>query len=174
MMKYEFSSGADLHAPDHWPAASGIPRVSGKATLVVFAHPRCPCTEATFDELTAIAPAAGSGTSVVVIFFTPPGAGTEWTQAPSVRRAAAIPGVTIHTDENGREARLFHAATSGRTLLYAPDGRRIFDGGITASRGVSGRNAGADSLAASLSGGELTHSSTPVFGCPIFLKPSAR
>ena len=174
MLNYELSDGGDLRAPEHWPAGSRIPRTLNQPTLVVFAHPRCPCTEATFDELAEIATKAGSAATISVIFFTPTAAGPDWTQSLSVRRAAAIPGVKVVTDENGREARIFRASTSGRTLLYHGNGALIFDGGITSSRGESGSNVGADTLAALLAGGEVSHASTPVFGCPILGKSTAR
>jgi hypothetical protein len=167
MRNYEFSAGGDPHAPAHWPAASRIPRVAGHATVVVFAHPLCPCTAATVAELGEVVAEAGAGTTVSVLFFTPADAGTEWTQAPSVLQAAAIPGVTIVADASGREARLFHAVTSGRTLLYDPNGELIFDGGITGSRGHTGENAGATALLTFLTHGSGVRPTTPVFGCSI-------
>jgi hypothetical protein len=89
-----------------------------------------------------------------------------------VRRAAAIPGVTVIADAAGREARLFHAATSGRTLLYRQHGELLFDGGITGARGHVGENAGATTLARLLTDGSSARAATPVFGCPILSHPS--
>ena len=172
MWTYEFTSGDDPHAPKHWPAGSRISRAAGHATLVVFAHPQCPCTAATLEELARIMAAAGTGTSVSTLFFTPPEAATEWMQTPTVRRAAAIPGVTVIADDRGREAKLFHAITSGRTLLYDPNGELLFDGGITGSRGHVGENAGTSALIALLTRGSNAPATTPVFGCSI-LQPVA-
>lgn len=173
MLHYEFSSGGDVPAPEHWPVASRISRAADRATLVVFAHPRCPCTSATFDELAGVLAKAGSGAVVHVVFFTPPDPGLEWTQAPAVLRAAAIPGVTALSDESGNEARIFHAATSGRTLLYNPEGELLFDGGITGSRGHTGENAGANALLTLLKQGGAPRGAAAVFGCPILSHAAA-
>jgi hypothetical protein len=135
--------------------------------LVVFAHPRCPCSAATFDQLAEVAANAGEATKISVVFFTPADAGAEWTQSPTVLQAAGIPGVTIVADERGREAGLFHAFTSGRTLLYDREGALVFDGGITGSRGHAGENAGATALLEILTKGGNVSTRTPVFGCPI-------
>jgi hypothetical protein len=173
MLRYEFSAGGAPAAPAQWPAASRIPRVAGHPTLVVFAHPLCPCTSATFDELTEIMAKAGVGTTASVLFFTRPDAGADWTQASSVRQAAAIPGVTIIADNSAREARLFHAVTSGRALLYDPNGELIFDGGITGSRGHAGENAGANSLSMLLTRESAARATTPVFGCSILQRSTS-
>jgi hypothetical protein len=75
-------------------------------------------------------------------------------------------------DLEGRESRRFGAATSGQTLLYAADGRLLFNGGITESRGHSGDNAGRSAILSLVLG--LTSAptgqplSTPVYGCPLF------
>jgi len=167
MLNYDFSSGGDPAAPEHWPVASRIRRVADRPTLMVFAHPRCPCTAATLDELAEVLAATGSGIEIKVLFFTPSNAGSEWTDAPSVSRAAAIPGVTVVSDESGREAQLFHAVTSGRTMLYDPNGRLLFDGGITGSRGHVGDNTGATALLMLLTHRSSTRTTTPVFGCSI-------
>jgi hypothetical protein len=84
-----------------------------------------------------------------------------------------IPGVTVHLDDAGREARLFASMTSGETLLFDAEGRLKFHGGITASRGHSGDNAGRDALEALLRGQASQQVITPVFGCSLFDSPRA-
>jgi len=167
MLRYEFAPGGDEGAPKLWPAASALPRAAGKPTLVVFAHPRCPCTEATVHELTEAVARTRSGAAVLVSFFAPPDAGDEWVQTPTWRSAAAIPGAVVLKDEAGREAARFHASTSGRTLLYNENGELLFDGGITGARGHVGENAGQDSLISLLSHHAANATTTPVFGCRI-------
>ena len=102
-----------------------------------------------------------------VLFMKPAGAGADWDDTDLRRSAAAIPGVTVLTDENGMEAARFGAETSGHTLLFAPDGTLLFTGGITASRGHAGENAGENALVAALNREAVTLSRTPVFGCPL-------
>ncbi len=73
-------------------------------------------------------------------------------------------------DRDGRDARLFDAHTSGQALLYDASGRLVFKGGITASRGGYGQNAGADAILALTAGVVPKRSLTPVFGCSLQAK----
>jgi hypothetical protein len=75
-------------------------------------------------------------------------------------------------DEGGAEARRFGATTSGHAVLYSPDGRLLFRGGLTGARGHAGDNANLDALAAVLDGAPSPHINVPVFGCPLFELPS--
>src|SRR5262249_44484237 len=43
---YEYSPGDPAVAPARWPEASLLERTPGRATLVMMAHPHCPCTRA--------------------------------------------------------------------------------------------------------------------------------
>ena len=88
------------------------------------------------------------------------------------RTAAAIPGVTLVRDEDGREARRFGGATSGQALLYDGEGALRFAGGITGSRSHAGDNTGRRSLVALLSGTEPEQAATSVYGCPLFTSGS--
>ena len=54
-----------------------------------------------------------------VIFLKPSGFSDNWTKTGLWRAAVAIPGVSAMIDD-GREARLFGAATSGQTMVYGP------------------------------------------------------
>ena len=82
--------------------------------------------------------------------------------------AAAIPNVTVVRDDDGLEARRFGAATSGQSLLYDVNGRLLFSGGITGSRGHSGDNAGRTAMLALLQHAPPGRDSAFVFGCSLF------
>ena len=43
--------GGDPEAPARWPEASALVRNADGPTLVLFAHPKCPCTDASLAEL---------------------------------------------------------------------------------------------------------------------------
>lgn len=102
-----------------------------------------------------------------VLFIKPKGAGADWDDTDLRRSAAAIPGVTVLTDANGAEADRFGAQTSGHTLLFDRTGALLFSGGITASRGHAGGNAGESAILAAINGGRADHARTPVFGCSL-------
>jgi hypothetical protein len=105
-----------------------------------------------------------------VVFIRPTrvAGAAEWDHTGLWDAATAIPDVTAVRDEDGREAGLFHAETSGQTFLYAPDGRLLFSGGTTGARGHAGDNAGRATLLALLTSGTAARSATPVFGCSLF------
>jgi hypothetical protein len=103
-----------------------------------------------------------------VLFLRPAGVADDWTQTDLWRSAKAIPGVTVHSDNAGREAQQFGANTSGYTVLYGVDHRLQFQGGITAGRGHAGANAGRASVQSLLLNEPQHLAATPVFGCALF------
>jgi hypothetical protein len=164
MLYYEKSPGMAGDPPREWPANSAI--APHGPTLILFAHPHCPCTRASIGELAQImAHCQGKLTSHVFI-LRPAGECADWAKSDLWRSAEAIPGVTVHADWNGEEAHRFNAGTSGQTVLYDA-GRLLFAGGITSGRGHSGDNAGRDAVMALLASPTDHVARTPVYGCPL-------
>jgi hypothetical protein len=157
----------DPGAPSEtWPSGTRVPRSGTTATLVMFAHPRCPCTRASIAELARIMTACEGRVRSHVLFLLPDGMGEDWVRTARWDEAVAIPGVEVLEDPAGKEALSFGAATSGQVCVFAPDGRLLFTGGVTPSRGHEGGNAGRDrACAAILTGGPAP--SAPVFGCAL-------
>ena len=155
-------------APIRWPAQSFIPLDPGRPTLVLFAHPRCPCTRATIGELALLMASVPGRLNAQVWFLQPENTGADWTNTDLWSSAAAIPGVTVRADSDGREAARFHAATSGQALLYGTDGHLLFTGGITIARGHSGDNPGRSAIADLVMDQPTQTIQTPVFGCSLF------
>jgi hypothetical protein len=119
------------------------------------------------EELNRLLALGHDHVAAQVWFFKPAGFQPDWTQSGLCRSAAAIPGVTIHNDLDGRQARLFGAATSGYVVLYDPRGQLLFKGGITGSRGHAGDNAGENAVASLLAGQRPGLRQTPVYGCSL-------
>lgn len=158
------AEGSRGDAPAVWPADATISLATDRPTIVVFAHPRCPCTHATVSELAralAVAPAA----RVEVRLFVPEGGEAMWARTALWSRAEALHDTRVDVDIAGREAARFDARTSGLVLAYAPDGRQLFSGGITAGRGHEGDNAGRDALVAALHGDRANRAA--VYGCAL-------
>jgi hypothetical protein len=168
LWKYDNAPGAGANAPLRWPDTSMLARTAGQPTLILLAHPQCTCTPASLVELAEVLARARTQPRAYVVFLKPEGFGNDWVQSDLWRSAAAIPGVTLVRDDNGREAHRFGSATSGQALLYDGDGALRFSGGITGSRSHAGDNAGRRSLVALLNGAEPDHAATNVFGCPLF------
>jgi hypothetical protein len=160
-------------APRRWPTASHIPLSDHTQTLIMFAHPRCPCTRASLGELEKILARCPDNVTPWVVFFKPSGTPETWDQTDQWFAAAAIPGVHVLRDVDGVEARLFNAMTSGQTLLYSPAGELLFDGGTTFARGHAGDNAGRSAIESLLNNSTPDTRQTPVYGCPIII-PSER
>jgi hypothetical protein len=167
LFKYETTPGSIGPVASSWPSASSVPRHSDNPTLVMLAHPHCPCTRASIGELAQIMAHAFGKAHAYVLFTKPRGAGSDWDDTDLRRSAAAIPGVTVLTDEGGTEAERFGAETSGHTLVFDRTGTLVFSGGITASRGHAGSNAGESAVLAALNQAAVDRPGTPVFGCSL-------
>lgn len=165
---YEASPGVQAAPPAQWPGGSTIQPIPNQATLVVLAHPHCPCTRATIGELAKIMAHSQGRLSAYVLFIKPPGVAADWAVTDLWQSAARIPGVKVVEDSDGSEARRFNTATSGQALLYGPQGHLLFSGGITASRGHAGDNAGRDAIVSLVNAKPADRNQTPVFGCPLF------
>jgi hypothetical protein len=167
LFRYETTPGRVGTIFSKWPTESAVPRQTDKPTLLMVAHPHCPCTRASIGELAQVMAHAIGKVNAYVLFVKPAGAGPDWDDTDLRRSAAAIPGVTVFTDENGTEAARFGAETSGHTLVFDPDGTLVFSGGITASRGHAGDNPGENAVVAALNREVVSLSRTAVFGCAL-------
>ena len=166
--QYKSVPGADGDAPGRWPAGSRLTPPRELPVLLLFAHPRCPCTRATLGELARVLTEAPGRVRTQVLFFRPPGAGAaDWPETDLWRSAARLPAVSVGWDDGGQEARRFGSETSGRALLYGAHGRLLFAGGLTAARGHAGDSDGHDAVVALLRGQRPERARAPVFGCAL-------
>ncbi|MEW6209559.1 MAG: RedB protein [Acidobacteriota bacterium] len=168
MLDYETSPGDQASAPHRWPADSRIDLSVDRATLIMAAHPHCPCTRASMGELGELMASIKDRVTVYVLFVKPAGMHENWEKTDLWRAAEGIPGVIAVCDEGGIEARRFGCETSGQVVLYNAQGHRLFQGGITMGRGREGDNDGADTIYLMLTGGKVDRTTSPVFGCPVF------
>lgn len=169
---YLVTPGETAPAPARWPTASRLPHASDRPTLLLFAHPRCPCTRATVGELELVMARNLGRVEARVLFVRPPGVRAGWERTPLWERTERIPGVLVQADEGGAEATTFGALTSGEVRVYDASGALRFAGGITGARGHSGDNPGRAALEDHLSGRTGAAASTPVFGCPLLAPPA--
>jgi hypothetical protein len=167
LFKYETTPGSSGPLVSKWPSASRVTRQPNQPMLLMVAHPHCPCTRASIAELAQIMAHAPPEVKTIVLFVKPSGAGADWDDTDLRCSAAAIPGVTVLTDENGLEAARFGAETSGHTLVFDSDGTLVFSGGITATRGHVGSNAGENAVLATLRRQVPDRGRTAVFGCSL-------
>jgi hypothetical protein len=154
-------------SPQRWPETVRVGRAHDRATLVMAAHPQCPCTRASLEELNALMARVSGRIEAHVLFYKPADAPTSWERTDLWRLAAAIPDVHPIQDTDGVEAARFGALASGHVIVYDADGALLFSGGITGSRGHAGDNAGRTAITALVQGHTSARSRTPVFGCAL-------
>jgi hypothetical protein len=168
MWAFQRKAGERAVAPAIWPESSALARSTEGPTLIVVAHPRCPCTRASITELRQILGSrSGRIARTYVLVLKPLGLPDGWERTEVWRNAASIPGVSVIADVDGREAARLGARTSGQTLLYDRTGKLLFSGGITALRGEAGDNVGVQRVSALLAGAVPDRNTSEVFGCAI-------
>lgn len=187
LLNYVNRAGDRATVPVEWPELENFEHNRSRWTLVLFAHPQCPCTSATMDELGKVMARCGNQIDARVLCIQPSGKSSDWVHSNVWRSAERIPGVSVSVDKLGWKAAEFGAKTSGHVILYDPRGKLQFEGGITSARGHRGDNPGGNQVVkltqqkgqraspesgdASLDdNGNLT--STDVFGCDLFSPPS--
>jgi len=166
LLNYERTPGRVGNVPKSWPEKSVAKLAPDRPTLVMLAHPRCPCSRASVDELAGIMAQVSGKISAYVLFYKPRDS-DEWENTGLQRSATAIPGVTVLPDIDGIEAARFGAETSGHTLLFDPKGHLLFSGGITNSRGHAGDSAGQRAVISLVKRTVPGRFATLVFGCSL-------
>lgn len=153
-------------------------------TLLLFIHPKCPCTTATIRQLERVMalvlshqPAPPRDPTLLANHPAPPhivivaaaweGPVDAWVGASTAQSAKQFPGARLLVDHNAELAGRLGITTSGHVLLYDASRRLSFSGGITPARGHEGPNAGATALAAILTGAPAPIATTPTYGCPL-------
>ncbi len=165
---YAAQPGERAPAPARWPAASSLTRDPTHATLVMFVHPRCPCSHASLVELGHLVARVRGRVAAHVAVVRPTGVDdADFAHGELRSLAASLPEVRLVDDVGGVEARRFGAETSGATLVYETDGALAFSGGLTSVRGHEGDSFGQERIVALLSGQRPDRADSPVFGCPL-------
>ena len=166
LSKYENTPGVEVSATsERWPTLSKIERSENQPTMVMFLHPKCPCSRASMAQLSKIMAHSQNKVSVKVVFIKPSAFASDWVKTDLYRSAASTPGVDVLIDEAAQEAEVFHVQTSGQVMLYDREGQLVFNGGITSARGHEGDNTGQDAIISFLTKGEIATKKTPFFGC---------
>ena len=166
VLAYSLTPGEAATPPLQWPSSIRFQRNPEGATVVMLAHPRCPCTRASLTELNEIMQRAPNARGYV-FFLRPAGFDRDWTRTDSWNTARRIPRLTAIVDDQGIEAARFGAHTSGQVIVYDRAGKLVFSGGITPSRGHVGDSAGEQHVAALIAGKSTDFSGSHVYGCAL-------
>src|SRR5437764_3612419 len=68
---YENAPGPAAVPPSYWPEESQIQPAAERATLVMLAHPHCPCSRASVGELARLMAQAQDRVAAYVLFLKP-------------------------------------------------------------------------------------------------------
>ena len=167
MGAYTARPGDPGSAPVRWPAGTGLRLDGRRPTLLIFLHPRCPCSRGSLAELATVLDRSGGRVSASAVLWRPRRDRESWVPSDLEAELTNQPGLTVAIDRGGEEARRFGVATSGHVLLYDARGERIFSGGITPGRGERGDNLGRAELLGRIAGTVEEGPEHPVFGCPL-------
>lgn len=155
-----------------WPDDSSLALADDGFTLLFFMHPKCPCTRASARQLQRLLDGtrltADQRPRVLVIASHPRLVAPSWWDTDTVRLCSQLPRTTVIPDPAGVETQRFGSSVSGTVMLFDSAGRRLFSGGITASRGLEGDSVGGDTLQQLLTeavSGPQTDA--PAFGCQL-------
>lgn len=172
LLNYESTPGMPGAPPSQWPPESQILRPTDKFTLVMLAHPNCPCTRASIAEFDGLMTKLQGKLAGFIVFSKPGATSTEVTASDLWKTAGRIPNVSVLYDKRGVETDRFGGQVSGQTMLYDPQGRLVFSGGITSGRGHQGDNDGMEAVILKVRGLKA-QAHVPVFGCTLH-DPSAK
>ena len=165
---YDSKPGHAASPPQQWPSGVSLARNSSKPTVLMFLHPRCPCSRASLSELARLAHGERDRLDVSVVFAQPSGVAAEWSQTELWKNAVANGDMHVAIDEDGLLTEQFGAKTSGQVLVYDCAGVLRFDGGITPGRGHRGDSFG-HSIVRAIAAGQTAefpeHCAT--FGCAL-------
>jgi hypothetical protein len=165
LLRHAYLPTATSQAITAWPAESRLSVPAEAWRVVLFAHPLCPCTRATLNELDRLTLHVPAETSFTVVFNTNGLKPSDVEASPTLTFAQKMPSVTTVPDPDGQETDAFQATVSGEVFAFDPSGILVFHGGITPSRGHEGGSIGAKRLFQLLKGKTHQPYNGPVFGC---------
>lgn len=139
---YDSKPGHPASPPPQWPGVVSLARNSARPTLVMFLHPRCPCSRASLFELARLAQSERDKLDLCVLFTQPSDVAADWSQTDLWESAIANRDLRVVMDHGGLLANQFGATTSGQVLIYDSHGTLRFNGGITPGRGHTGDSLG--------------------------------
>lgn len=161
------SAGKSTRAPASLPLESRLVSKSGKPLFLVFIHPKCSCSHATYIELKKLKPYL-QGVEVKVIFNLFDQQSTDWSKTDLWEKFSSLPDVEMVIDSKSRETKIYQVTTSGHAFLYDEKLRLVFSGGLTPSRGHEGQTNGQIFVKSWLKNRSSQSFIEKVFGCDFF------
>ena len=150
-----------------WPADSISDQ---KPILIVFYHPKCPCTSATVRVLERLHPRFNAVPQITAVAYCPENEPESWIESRTTATLLSLDQTQIVIDRGGRLSEKFGAHVSGHILLYDVNGNLNFSGGITPYRGHEGDCPSSLDLLDRVNSPGDKCKQWPVFGCGIVVE----
>ncbi|MGE3974103.1 MAG: hypothetical protein AB7F59_06210 [Bdellovibrionales bacterium] len=167
LFNYAGTPGKAASIQIEWPKDTELKRGADLPTLIVFGHPRCPCSTASVRELERLLPHIKNKVRSYVVFVKPKSQSDDWAKEELWQETQKLPEINTILDVGGLEANRFGAKTSGQVFLYDSQGQLAFHGGITPERGHMGDSNGRQAILSFVQTGKTAIASAPVFGCSL-------
>ena len=113
MLSFDFAAGDAGLPVSQWPSDSTLVRSEVLPTLVVFIHPKCPCSNATANELERLESKLRIRAKCIVVFSQPVGAPSDWCNTRTAKAFSHIPNIETQIDEGNLEAARFGCIAVG-------------------------------------------------------------
>lgn len=165
---YSNAPGVAGKPPKSWPKNAFVELTEGYSTLLIFAHPKCSCTEATFSELQRMLPHILEKVKIHVVFYHPHEFDLNWVKSDLFKLAQSLPIQSVIIDSKKQVINQFRPKTSGQVYLYSQNGDLVYSGGITPSRGHEGDSEGKKAVYSWVLESKLYKPTAFVFGCSLF------
>jgi hypothetical protein len=165
LTQHRFRSGNASTFKQAWPQASRLHPRPDALTVVLFAHPECPCLSATLTEMERLQALVGEPVQLFVVFEEDPA--FDLSRSRHFRRVSGWKNATVVHEADNHEIALFGAQTSGQVFIFDKDRRLLFRGGITESRAHEGDNPNLERAVAAGRSHASSVALTPVYGCSL-------
>ncbi|MFG0298057.1 MAG: hypothetical protein ACF8K1_00430 [Phycisphaerales bacterium JB047] len=167
LMSYANVAGAQGALPTGWTPMAQLEPPHDRPMLLVFAHPKCPCTRATMTAIERLQREVPDVFATRVVFYEPTDADPSWRETDLWSRADELIDAKAIPDPGGALTSDAGAVVSGCVALFDRDGALRFWGGVTPSRGHEGESVGLSAIRSVLRGQEPMQTRAPVYGCEI-------
>ncbi len=146
----------------------GIQSTDGDSpTIILFYHPKCPCTFATIRCLERLSTNFRTQPQIHAFAYRPQDESDTWIDSRSTRVLRNLEDIRIHPDIDGERFRRFGVRVSGHILIYDKNCDLTFSGGITPFRSHEG-DCRASQQFVRCANDEIDECTRwPVFGCVV-------